>query len=211
MAGFREDGDHAHLGFLLGVGGVDHAQGRLAPGHEGQGRADVVGGGDLAGDLVPDPHPCEGGLGVFAGGHAGRIGQGQASTAQGGQDRRALDQLQLHLGVGRGDQHQLVGEDVAARGLHHQVLALQEGHPVGVGGDEEVGRRALLDLVGDGGGAAEGEAHGLAGLGGIGLAGGAQRVLQGGGGEHGHGRAVGADRGGRDGQKPHGQQGGDEA
>ena len=67
-------------------------------------------------------------------------------------------------------------------------------HPVGVGGDEHVGRRALLDLLGEHRACGIADAELDAGLGGVGGVDLVERVLHRGCGEHGDGLVLGGGR-----------------
>ena len=94
-------------------------------------------------------------------------------------DRHVVD-----LGILRRDQHDLVAEQVDPRRLVDGLLADRVIHPVGIGGDENVRRRALFDLLGERG--ARGIARddldaGFRGIGGVDVV---ERVLHRGGGEH---------------------------
>src|SRR5690606_38330568 len=64
----------------------------------------------------------------------------------------------------RRHQHQAVAEQVAPRGRIDAAALFQVIHPVLVGRQENLRRRALLDLAGEGGAGGVGDAHGGAGL-----------------------------------------------
>src|SRR5690606_34015520 len=133
-------------------------------------------------DLVPDAEGGESRAAVLAGRHVW-AGQRQAAVAQGLADRHAWRDLQLRTGSGRRDQRQAVGEQVAAGTGGDQPLLRDVVHPGDVGGDEAVGRSALLDLAGERRGGGVGEPDRGSGLARVRRARLVQDVLQRGGGE----------------------------
>jgi hypothetical protein len=54
--------------------------------------------------------------------------------------------LQLDGAVARRDQHQAIAENVAPRRRLNQIAFLQIVHPIDIGREEHVGRRAAFDL-----------------------------------------------------------------
>ena len=115
----------------------------------------------------------------------------------------------VDLGILRRDQHDAVAEQIDARRLVDALLADRIVHPVEIGGDEDVGRRALLDLLGErrACGIARGDLDaGLGGEGGVDVV---ERVLHRSGGKHGEGLVLG--RGGRKGRSPQDDEGGEKS
>ena len=180
----RHDPD---VGLGRGVGAVDDAERRLAARHQQERRAHVLGLGHVVLHVVPGAELLERGLAVFAGRHGIDVGHREPAADQRLGKIGALDRDARGLGVLGRDQHDLVAEQVEAGVGLDQVLAREVVHPVEVGGDEHVGRRALLDLLGERGARGIGDlGRGLAGVLGPGRGDLVERVLQAGGGKDHH-------------------------
>ena len=144
----RESADDLDVGVGSSVRLVDDAGRRLAARHQQQRRAHVLGLCDPARHAAPDPEFLQGCLAVLAGGNGIDIGHRQAAvTQQLGQVEARLDLDRRRLVLGR-DQHDAVAEQVGARLHFDQVFLRDIVHPVEVGRDEHLRRRALLDLLG---------------------------------------------------------------
>ena len=144
----RERVDDADAGLGDHVRRVDDAERRLAAGDERQRGADVVRRRQVRRHAVPDAERRERGLAVAAGRHVHRIGDGQASAgAERGGEREARSDPQRRHAILRRDQHEPVADHVDARRRRDQPALGEVVHPLLVGGDEDVRRRALLDLL----------------------------------------------------------------
>src|SRR5690606_3247772 len=100
----------------------------------------VLGRDELRRHLLPSPEALERRLRIAAGGN--RIGIGQRETA-------VAEVVEAACPTAfRPDQHEAVGKQVGPSTGAQQVGALEPVHPCLVGGDEQVGGRALFDLTG---------------------------------------------------------------
>jgi hypothetical protein len=70
----------------------------------------------------------------------------------------------IRRGIGRGDQRQAIAQQILAAAVGDMAVLLQVIHPVGVGGEEDIGRSALFDLPRQGGRCAERQCHRYAGF-----------------------------------------------
>ena len=75
-------------------------------------------------------------------------GRDAAIAGEFGEIEALVDGNVADLGILRRDQHQLVAEQVDARALLDELLSGDVVHPLEVGGGEQVGRCAVLDLLG---------------------------------------------------------------
>ena len=131
-------------------GRVDDAQRRLAAGDEGERGAHVVRWREARRHAVPHAEGGQRGLAVASGRHVHGIGDGQASTgAERRGEREAGADGQRRHPILRCDQHQPVPDHVHARRARNPRPLGQVVHPLLVGREEDVGRRALFDLPGE--------------------------------------------------------------
>mmetsp|Transcript_1026 Transcript_1026/g.2608 ORF Transcript_1026/g.2608 Transcript_1026/m.2608 type:complete len:277 (+) Transcript_1026:924-1754(+) len=128
----------------FGIGAVDKAGLDLAAGHIVQHLAHVVGEHQLGAQRRPQLRTAQGLLGVAADGHGGHLADGDPAHLRFGQVGQAG-----HRGgsVGRRDQHQGVGGEVAPRVGRDELLVGGAVHRLLIGAGEDVGRRSLGDLL----------------------------------------------------------------
>jgi len=89
------------------------------------------------------------GLPVFPGGHTVGVGHGEMPAFErAGQLETWLD-VELHTGICGSDDDEPVSEQAFARSRLNEIALLQVIHPVEIGRDEHVGRRAAFDLFGE--------------------------------------------------------------
>ena len=181
----REGADDLDAGLDLGVGRIDDAEHGLAARHQRQRRAHALGHREFRLGGLPRAELLQRRLGVFADRHRLDVaGCDLAVAGELGEIKALRDRHVVDLGILRRDQHDAVAEQVDARRHVDVFLADSVVHPVGVGRDEDIGRRALFDLLG------QRRARGIArrnldaGLGGVGGVDIVERVLHRGGGEH---------------------------
>jgi hypothetical protein len=100
-------------------------------------------------DAGPQPKLLQRSLAVLAGRDSVDVGHRQASVAEKlGKVEPGLDLDRLRPVLGC-DQHDAIAEQVGARLRLDEALGREIVHPVEVGGDEHLRRRALLDLLGE--------------------------------------------------------------
>ena len=105
---------------------------------------------DVGFDALPHAKPFQRRLAVFSGRHGIDRRHRQLAVAERlGEREVRLDGHLANLAVGRRHQHDVVAEERHPRRLVDQAALLQVVHPVEVGGEEDVGRRRLLDLLGE--------------------------------------------------------------
>ena len=137
-----------HVGLGGGVGAVDDAERRLAAADQQERRAHVLGLRHVVLHVGPGAQLLERRLAVLAGRHGIDVGHRELAAGQRLGEVGALDLEAGELGILGRDQDDLVAQEIEAAVGLDQVLARDVVHPVEVGGDEHVGRRALLDLLG---------------------------------------------------------------
>ena len=187
MASFREGRDDAHIRIGCGIGLVDDPERRLAAGDEQERRAHVLGLRDLVLHACPGAEMLERRLAVFAGRHRIHMAHRQAVAAK---DRGEIDAgLERRPAAvepfGATSTRELPSRLTRLSGLISPFEA-SVIHPVEIGGDEEIGRGAGLDLLGERIAGGIGDRDPLAGLAHPGRAGIVERILQAGGGENQH-------------------------
>ena len=118
--------------------------------HQLQRGAHVLGLRDLAFDRGPDAELFQRGLAVFAGRHGLDVAHGELAVAEQLGEVEALLDLGLDLAnpPARPARCGCRAGSTAVSGLI-RLLVGEIVHPVEVGRDEDVGRRALLDLLGE--------------------------------------------------------------
>ena len=181
----REGVDHACPGFGLRVGRVYDAERRFAARHQHQRGTHVFGAGEGLLDFVPHAQGGERSLGVLADRHRIRIGQCQAPAFECRSEAEAGRNRQLDVAVRRGHQDKHIEQQVLARTGDDQVLLRHIVHPLLVGGEEQVGRRTVLDLFGQRVAAGIGNSHLMSGFRGERLDVLVERLLQAGSGKDG--------------------------
>ena len=143
----REGRDNPDARFDRGIRRVDDAERRFAASHQKQRGADILGGSDAVRNARPDAEFFQRRLPVHPRGDGGWIGHREPAIAKRrGQGETGRDR-QRDRAAGRGDQHQRVTEQIAAASGSYLLALLQIVHPFGVGRDEQIGRRAILDLL----------------------------------------------------------------
>ena len=108
--------------------------------------ADVFSARDLGRDVLPHAQRFERRPSVLARGHAGRGPPSPAARRRAAPPAGIAADGKRRLAVRGRDQHDLVGQQVDPRFDPDQSPHRQIVHPVGIGRDEQVRRRALLDL-----------------------------------------------------------------
>ena len=143
----REGADDPDAGLDLGVGRIDDAEHGLAAGDQRQRRADTLRHREFRLRGLPGTELFQRRLGVFADRHRFHIGGGNpAISDEFGEIEAGTDTHIVDLGILRCNQHQAVAKQIDPGRLVDGLLLDRIIHPVGVRGDEHVGRRALLDL-----------------------------------------------------------------
>ncbi len=140
--------DDLHVRLDLGVGLVDDPERRLPARDQRERRAHVLGHGEFRFGRGPRAELLQRGLGVFADRHGAHVGGDDAAVAdefrqvEAGRDGDVAD-----LGVLGCDQHQPVAEKIDAGVVLDELVLRAIVHPVEVGGGEDVGGCAVLDLL----------------------------------------------------------------
>ena len=202
----REGTDDLDAGLELGVGRIDDAECGFAARHQRQRGAHAFGHREFRLGGLPGAKFFQRRPGVFADRHGPDVaGCDLAVTGEFGEVEAGADIHVVDPGILRRDQHDAVAEQVDPGRLVDVLPGRGVVHPVGVGGDEHVGRRALFDLFCQcrAGSVAHGDLD--AGLCGIGCVDVVERVLHRGGGEHGEGLVL--RRGRRMGRSEHDDEG----
>ena len=150
MAVGRKGADDPDRGFGGRIGLVDDAERRFAARHQQERGADILRRGDTAGDLGPHAERAQRRLRVAPGRHGARIGHREMPVAEQRGERKTGGDRHPRRAVRRRDQHQAVAEQVDAGFRIDQLALLQIVHPILVSRDEQLGRRAILDLLGQG-------------------------------------------------------------
>ena len=96
---------------------------------------------------VPDAEALERRLAVEPGRDVIGVAHREAAAAERACEIEAGRDLERGLAVRRRHQHQAVAEQIGARAGADQAAFREVVHPFRVGGDEDVGRGALLDLA----------------------------------------------------------------
>src|SRR5262249_51689098 len=202
--------DDLHVRLDLGVGLVHDPERCLPARDQRERRAHVLGHSEFRFGRGPRAELLQRGLGVFADRDGAHVGGDDAAVApqlrqvEAGRDGDGAD-----LGVLGCDQHQPVAEKIDAGVVLDELVLRAIVHPVEVGGGEDVGGRAVLDLL-DQRRARRIARHHLdpraLGEGGIDVV---ERVLQGGGGKDRDGLVL-RERSGRRAREPHAERGGGE-
>ena len=168
VAVVREQADDLHLRLDLGVGVVDDAERRLALGDEGEGGAHVLGRRQVVLDAVQTPSAVSEAWPYLP---AGTSGPAMASRPSPSAAASGMPCAIGRAGSSSRPARSAPGGWSAGRAGWRRRSGLALGqivHPVAVGRDEDVGRRALLDLPGEGRGGGVGRARRDVGLGGEG-------------------------------------------
>ena len=127
----------------------------------------------------PDAELLERRLAIFTGRHRGDRAHGElAIRAERFGQRKARLDLERRGRILRRDENQRVAEQRHARCSVDQVLLGEIVHPVEIGREEDVRRRAGFDLLGERRGRGIADRDVLAGLGLVGGHGGVERVLE---------------------------------
>ncbi len=164
MGGRREGVDDPDPRIELRVGLVDDAERHLAARDEHQCAANVLGADEPVGDLLPHSERDECVVRVAADRHRARIAGRESFGAERGANCKVRLYLESELALGGCDQNEAIAQDVAAGRRLHEVALGEVVHPVGVGGEKCVGRRACFDLSREGGARREGKLHGRTGF-----------------------------------------------
>ena len=149
MRRFWECIDDFHLGLGFCVCRVDNAE-RFTTRHEVQGGADIVDLRQLRFDFLPDAELLQRLLGVDAAWAGFDDADCNLAIARRTDEVEAGLDLEDDAGVPGLDEDQRIAEEIVARPGLNQLLVVEIIHPVRIRGDENVGWRALLDLLGEG-------------------------------------------------------------
>ena len=146
------------------MGAFTALRSELAGSDQRERRAHIVRLRDLRCDGLPDAQRLQRRLAVDPGGHRVHERHGEAAPAEHGGDIQARRDLHRRRVPAVGDQHEGVAQQVEAACRVDEAFPLQRVHPAGIGGNEDVRRRAVPDLAGERGGAGKRDRDGMAGL-----------------------------------------------
>ena len=154
---------HGHIVVGRGVGGIDDPERRLAGRDQRQRGAHIVRLRNLGRDGLPHAQRPERRLAVNPGGHRIHKRHGEPAFAQQAGEVQARPDPDGRRTPAVGDQHEGVAQQVEAARRIDKAVPLQRIHPARIGRDEDVRRRTVLDLAGEGGGTGERDGGGMAG------------------------------------------------
>ena len=150
VAAGREPVHDRHVRARPGIRRIDDPGGNLAARDQREGCAGVGCRCEAILHLRPHPERLERLPGVAADRHVIGIADRESPFAQTLGKGRTLRETQREPLAPGGDEYQRIGEQVPARTGDQDIALLQVVHPSHVGSKKDVGRRAVLDLPGQG-------------------------------------------------------------
>jgi hypothetical protein len=139
--------NHAYAPVYERIARIDNAKWRLATCHVPHRGADVFRTREPPGHAVPHAERRQCAARVAAGRDRIRICGRKTALTERRCQCKVRRNLELDPTLSRRDQDQLISDDVPPRCTLNQVAALEVVHPLGIGREEQVRRRAGLYLV----------------------------------------------------------------
>src|ERR1700674_2504741 len=147
MRTLRKGVDDSHVSLGQRIGRVNDAQWGLAARHQGQRDPNVLGPCDLPLHARPHTEHLQRPFPVFSGRDGVWIGHRELVSTQRGREPKVGFDLERRLAAGGRDQHEAIGEEVAAAAWREKLASVEIVHPLQGCGDEDIRRSAGLDLL----------------------------------------------------------------